>query len=179
MISIIVAIAENNAIGYKNKLVYWLPNDLKRFKALTTGNTIIMGRKTFESLPKGALPNRRNIVISRTAKADAFAGAECYPTLEAALEAAKSGYTFNDPKSDEGPKTSTDVFIIGGASVYKQALPLVDRLCLTYIYATPENADTFFPQWNNDEWTETFREEHEIDEKHDQRYAFIDLTRKK
>lgn len=178
MISIIVAIAENNAIGFENKLVYWLPNDLKRFKGLTTGNTIIMGRKTFESLPKGALPNRRNIVISHTAKADAFPGAECYPTLEEAIEAAKSGYTYNDPKSDEGPKTSTEIFIIGGASVYKQALPLADRLCLTYIFDTPEKADTFFPKWNEDEWTETFREEHETDEKHDQRYAFIDLVRK-
>lgn len=66
MISIIAAVAKNRAIGYKNKLIYWLPNDLKRFKALTTGNTIIMGRHTFESLPKGALPNRRNIVLSRT-----------------------------------------------------------------------------------------------------------------
>ena len=64
-ISIIVAIARNHGIGFENKLLYWLPNDLKRFKALTTGHTIIMGRKTFESLPKGALPNRRNIVLSR------------------------------------------------------------------------------------------------------------------
>lgn len=171
MISIIVAIAENNAIGYKNKLIYWLPNDLKRFKALTTGNTIIMGRKTFESLPKGALPNRRNIVISRSAKADAFTGAECYPTLEAALEAAKTGYTYND-------ETSTDVYIIGGASVYEQALASADRLCLTYIYDTPEDADTFFPSFEKTEWEETFREEHDVDEKHSQRYAFIDLVRK-
>lgn len=172
MISIIVAIAENNAIGFENKLIYWLPNDLKRFKGLTTGNTIIMGRKTFESLPKGALPNRRNIVISRTAAADAFPGAECYPTLEAALEAAKEGYTYNDV-------LSTDVYIIGGASVYNQALEFADRLCLTYIFDTPEQADTFFPKWNPEEWEEKFREEHEIDEKHNQRYAFIDLERKK
>ena len=66
MITIIAAVARNRAIGYENKLLYWLPNDLKRFKALTTGHTIIMGRKTFESLPKGALPNRRNIVLSRS-----------------------------------------------------------------------------------------------------------------
>lgn len=170
MISIIVAIAENNAIGYKNKLIYWLPNDLKRFKALTTGNTIIMGRKTFESLPKGALPNRRNIVISRSAQADAFPGAECYPTLEAAIEAAKTGYTLNG-------KTSTEVYIIGGASVYEQALAFADRLCLTYIYDTPDDADTFFPTFDKKEWKETFREEHDVDEKHNQRYAFIDLVR--
>ena len=68
MISIIAAVAKNRAIGFENKLIYWLPNDLKRFKALTTGHTIVMGRKTFESLPKGALPNRRNVVLSRTTK---------------------------------------------------------------------------------------------------------------
>ena len=69
MITIIAAVAKNRAIGYQNKLIYWLPNDLKRFKALTTGHTIIMGRNTFLSLPKGALPNRRNIVLSRSQKA--------------------------------------------------------------------------------------------------------------
>ena len=161
MISIIVAIAENNAIGSDNKLIYWLPNDLKRFKALTTSNTIIMGRRTFESLPKGALPNRRNIVLSRRGKAEDFPGADLYPNLNKALA------------SCEG-----DVYIIGGASVYKEALPIADRLCLTYIYDTPEKADTFFPQIDEDEWVETFREEHDIDEKHNYRYAFINLERK-
>lgn len=171
MISIIVAIAQNRAIGFENKLIYWLPNDLKRFKGLTTGNTIIMGRKTFESLPKGALPNRRNIVISRTASADAFPGAECYPTLEAAIEAAKSGYEYDG-------KHSTEVFIIGGASVYQQALPFADRLCLTLVHDTPAQADTYFPEWNDSEWQETFREDHDTDEKHNQKYSFIDLCRK-
>lgn len=161
MISIIVAIAENNAIGFENKLIYWLPNDLKRFKQLTTGNTIIMGRRTFESLPKGALPNRRNIVLSRNGKTEDFPGADLYPNLQEALA------------SCEG-----DVYIIGGASVYKEALPLADCLCLTYIYDTPENADTFFPSINKDEWEETFREDHDIDEKHSHRYSFINLTRK-
>ena len=161
MISIIVAIAENNAIGFENKLIYWLPNDLKRFKALTTGNTIIMGRKTFESFPKGALPNRRNVVLSRTGKPENFPGAELYPNLQEALA------------SCEG-----DVYIIGGASVYEQAMHIADRLCLTYVYDTPQNADTFFPTFNKDEWKEVFREEHEKDEKHNQRYAFVDLVRK-
>lgn len=161
MISIIVAIAENNAIGFENKLIYWLPNDLKRFKTLTTGNTIIMGRKTFESFPKGALPNRRNVVLSRTGKPEDFPGADLYPNLEKALA------------SCEG-----DVYIIGGASVYEQAMHIADRLCLTYVYDTPKNADTFFPTFNKDEWKEVFREEHEKDEKHNQRYAFVDLVRK-
>ena len=160
MISIIVAIAENNAIGFENKLIYWLPNDLKRFKALTTGNTIIMGRKTFESFPKGALPNRRNVVLSRTGKPEDFPGADLYPNLEKALASCKG-----------------DVYIIGGASVYKQALDIADRLCLTYVYDTPVKADTFFPEFNKNEWKEVFREEHDIDEKHNQKYAFVDLER--
>ena len=162
MISIIVAVAENRAIGFENKLIYWLPNDLKRFKELTTGNTIIMGRRTFESLPKGALPNRRNIVLSRHGKAEDFPGTDLYPTLDAALA------------SCEG-----DVYIIGGASVYAEALPQADRLCLTHIYDTPAQADTFFPAINEHEWVETFREEHEADEKHSHRYAFVNLERKR
>ncbi|MBQ9363860.1 MAG: dihydrofolate reductase [Bacteroidaceae bacterium] len=171
MISLIVAIAENRAIGLKNKLIYWLPNDLKRFKQLTTGHTIVMGRKTFESLPKGALPNRRNIVISRTERPDAFPGAECYPTLQAALEAARSGYIYNNVES-------TDVFIIGGSSVYQQALPVADRLCLTLIHDAPVEADTFFPKIDSAEWEETFREDHDADERHSHAYSFIDLCRK-
>ncbi|MCR5313672.1 MAG: dihydrofolate reductase [Bacteroidaceae bacterium] len=162
MISIIAAIAENNAIGFENKLIYWLPNDLKRFKALTTGNTIIMGRKTFESFPKGALPNRRNVVLSRTGKAEDFPGAEVYQTLAEALASCKG----------------EEIYIIGGASVYKEAFSIADRLCLTCVYDTPERADTFFPTFDKEEWKETFREEHEKDEKHTQRYAFVDLVRK-
>ena len=85
MLSIIVAIDRNNAIGIGNKLIYWLPDDLRRFKQLTTGNTIIMGRKTFESLPKGALPNRRNIVLSRN-KNVSFSGADVFPSFKEALD---------------------------------------------------------------------------------------------
>ena len=84
MINIIAAVAKDRAIGFQNKLIYWLPNDLKRFKSLTTGHTLIMGRNTFLSLPKGALPNRRNIVLSRTATD--FPGCDVYPSLEEALE---------------------------------------------------------------------------------------------
>lgn len=160
-ISIIVAIAENNAIGFENKLLYWLPNDMKRFKALTTGNTIIMGRKTFESFPKGALPNRRNVVLSRTGKAEDFPGADLYSSLTDALESCKG-----------------DVYIIGGASVYKEAFKIADRLCITYVYDTPEKADTFFPEFNRDDWKEVFIEEHDKDEKHAYKYAFVDLVRK-
>ena len=101
-ISIIAAVDSRMAIGFQNKLLFWLPNDLKRFKALTTGNTIIMGRKTFESLPKGALPNRRNVVLSSNPAAEC-PGAEVFTSLEAALESCQA---------------EEKVYIIGGASVY-------------------------------------------------------------
>ena len=158
MISIIAAISENRALGYENKLLYWLPNDLKRFKALTTGHTIIMGRNTFLSLPKGALPNRRNIVLTRSQKA--FPGCDVYTSLEEALAHCDK---------DE------DVYIIGGASVYRQALPLADRLCLTEINDTPEKADTFFPPY--DDWKEISREDHEKDERHEYEYSFVDYIK--
>ena len=159
MISIIAAVARNRAIGFKNKLIYWLPNDLKRFKALTTGHTIIMGRNTFLSLPKGALPNRRNIVLSRSAKV--LEGCEVYPSLEDALKHCAP---------DE------DIYIIGGASVYKQALQLADRLCLTEIDDTPTEADTFFPPYDEG-WQEESREDHSVDDRHDFAYSFVDYTR--
>ncbi len=161
MISIIAAIAENNAIGLNGKLLYWLPADLKRFKALTTGHTIIMGRKTFDSLPKGALPNRRNVVLTRSKKD--FPGAESFSSLKEAL-------------ANCAPKE--DIYIIGGASVYAEALPLVDRLCLTEVHDTPDEADAFFPDFDRTEWNIAFREEHEPDERHAQRFTFIDYVRK-
>ncbi len=157
-IHIIAAVAQNGAIGYQNKLIYWLPNDLKRFKALTTGHTIIMGRKTFDSLPKGALPNRRNIVLSRSTQT--LPGCEVFPSLDDALAHCSA---------DE------EVYIIGGASVYEQALPKADRLCLTEVHDTPVHADTFFPDYS--QWHETAREEHPADERHEQSYAFVDYER--
>lgn len=161
MISIIAAVAANRAIGFENKLLYWLPNDLKRFKSLTTGHTIVMGRKTFESLPKGALPNRRNVVLSRGGTH--FPGAETYATLQDALASCQA---------DE------EVYIIGGASVYQQAIPLADRLCLTEIPDTPAQADAFFPEFSCDEWQVAMEESHEADEKHSHPYRFVDYVRK-
>lgn len=160
-INIIAAVARNRAIGIDNKLIYWLPNDLKRFKALTTGHTIIMGRHTFESLPKGALPNRRNIVLSRTGKPEDFPGADLFRSLNEAISACEG-----------------DVYVIGGASVYKEALPIADRLCLTCVHDTPAEADTFFPEIDSSHWKETMREEHDTDEKHAYRYAFVDMEKK-
>ena len=157
-ISIIAAVAKNRAIGYQNKLLYWLPNDLKRFKQLTTGHTIIMGRKTFDSLPKGALPNRRNVVLSHTVTE--LPGCEVYPSLEEALA---------HTAADE------DIYIIGGETVYRQAMPIATRLCLTEIDDTPASADAFFPEYT--EWKESVREDHVKDEKHNQNYAFVDYVR--
>lgn len=158
MITIIAAVAKNRAIGYENKLIYWLPNDLKRFKALTTGHTIVMGRNTFLSLPKGALPNRRNIVLSRSTKE--LPGCDVYTSLEEAL---------SHCTPDE------DIYILGGASVYRQALKMADRLCLTEVNDTPEKADTFFPPY--DDWKEERREDHPIDERHEYEYSFVDYIK--
>ena len=155
-IALIAAIAKNNAIGIGNKLIYWLPNDLKRFKELTTGHAIIMGSNTFRSLPKGALPNRRNIVLSR--KETEFPGTETFKSLEEALANCKN---------------EDIVYIIGGEMLYKTAIPFADILCLTEINDTPENADAFFPEFTKSEWEVIENEAHEKDEKHDYEYRFV------
>ena len=132
----IAAVARNRAIGFENKLIYWLPNDLKRFKALTTGHTIVMGRKTFESLPKGALPNRRNCVLTRST--EQLPGCECFKNWDSFIASCQP---------DE------DIYIIGGASLYSGLIDKAQRLCLTEIDNTPAQADTFFPDYS--EWKET------------------------
>ncbi len=161
-ISIIVAVSENNAIGHNNKLLYWLPNDLKRFKALTTGHTIIMGRNTFASLPKGALPNRRNLVLTTNQNLD-FPGAEHFSSLKEALGSCKE---------------EEEIFIIGGASVYKQAISIADKIYLTLVEDITKEADVFFPEIKKEEWKETSREPHPSDEKHHYSYIFIDYERR-
>jgi len=161
MICIIAAVAQNGAIGYRNKLLYSLPNDLRRFKTLTTGHTIIMGRRTYDSLPKGALPNRRNIVLSRRLKD--LPNVEIYPSLKKALEACSP---------------EEEIYIIGGSSVYAEAFPLADRLYLTEVMDTPKEADVFFPLYNNDEWEVISQEFHEPDERHAQTYRFVEYSRK-
>lgn len=163
MISIIAAVDRQLAIGFQNKLLFWLPNDLKRFKALTTGHTVVMGRKTFESLPKGALPNRRNIVLS-TRQGASYPGAETYSSLEAALQQCSA---------------EEKVFIIGGASLYKQALHLADELLLTEVDAIAPQADAYFPAIDPEIWQEKNKEVHLADEKHPFAYAFTDYLRKR
>lgn len=160
-ISLIAAVARNRAIGKDNKLIYWLPDDMKRFKALTTGHTIIMGRRTFESLPKGALPNRRNIVITRNPQFSA-------PGVEVALSVEDA---FRMAKSDG------EVFVIGGEQIYRATLPFASRLYLTEIDATFFGADAFFPDVNWKEWRETLREHHQSDDRNPHPYSFVNYER--
>ena len=157
-VNMIAAVARNRAIGFENKLIYWLPNDLKRFKQLTTGHTIVMGRRTFESLPKGALPNRRNCVLTRSIKS--LPGCECFASWEDFVATCSP---------DE------DIYIIGGASLYNELLGVADRLCLTEVDDTPANADTFFPDYS--QWHEVTREDHSTDERHSHAYSFVDYEK--
>ena len=161
-VAIIVAIAEGNAIGKDQQLLCHMPADLKRFKALTTGHTIIMGRKTFESLPH-ALPNRRNIVLTSQPNAY-FPGCEVCSSLPEAL-ACYAG--------------EEEVFIIGGGQVYRQALSLTNKLYITYIHHAFPEATTFFPELDAAQWEETDREEHPADEKNPYPYTYINYSRKR
>lgn len=158
-ISIIVAIAENFAIGKNNDLLFHLPNDLKRFKEITSGKTIIMGRNTLLSLPKWPLPNRRHVVISDI-PGDSFEGCEMASSIEEAVALVKN---------DE------EAFIIGGGMVYRQFYPLAGKLYLTLVHK-PFEADVYFPEINYGEWTEESREDH-YDEKNDFDYSYINLVR--
>ena len=160
-LSIIVAVASDGAIGRANDLLWHLPADLKRFKELTTGHTILMGRKTFESLPRGPLPNRRNIIISRSLPAQP--GAEVYPTIQQALEACAS---------DE------EVFIIGGGEIYRQLLPNTERIYLTRVQASFSDAEVFFPELDPTEWTEEAREVYPRDERNEYDTELLLLRRR-
>ncbi len=161
-LALIAAVARNMAIGHENKLIYWLPKDLKRFKTLTTGYTIIMGSNTFRSLPKGALPNRRNIVLSR--KENNFMGAEHYDSLEYALSTCSN---------------EDIVYIIGGESLYNAAIPLADILYLTEVDDTPTKADAFFPNIDKSKWSIIEKEDFTKDEKHSHNYSFVTYRKNK
>ena len=161
LLSVIVALGKNNEIGKGNDLLCHLPADLKRFKEITSGHAVIMGRKTFDSLPKGPLPNRRNIVISRNSELK-IEGAEVYSSLDLALLKLCN---------------EEEVFIIGGAQIYKQILPDADKLYLTKIHAAFPDADVFFPFIDYSQWHETAREIHSADERHLFGFTFLELER--
>jgi len=157
-VSIIVAIGENNAIGKNNQLLWHMPNDLKHFKEITSGRTIIMGRKTFDSVGK-PLPKRRNIVVTR--QDITIPGCEVVKSIEDGLALCKN---------------EDEVFIGGGAEIYKLAMHLTDRIYLTIIHKVFD-ADTFFPEIDHKEWKEVSREDYQPDEKNPLPYSFITLER--
>lgn len=156
MISIIVAVAKNYAIGKNNTLLWHIPEDLIRFKKITTGHTIIMGKRTWESLPKRPLPNRRHIVITDI-PGDHFEGAETAYSIDEAI-------SLTDPQ--------TENFVIGGASVYRQFLPMCNRLYLTVVYKDFEG-DVFFPELNPAEWNQVSAEEHPADAQNSFSYTYF------
>lgn len=161
-LSAIVAVDENGAIGKNGDLLCYLPADLKHFKNITMGYTIIMGRRTWESLPKGALPGRKNVVITRNNDFTA-PGAEVYHSLEEALLA-----TEQDERR----------FVIGGGMLYNEAFAITDTLYLTRIHASFPDADTFFPSFEPSQWQEISREYHDADERNAYPYSFIELRRR-
>jgi len=158
IVSIVVAISENHAIGKDNKLLWYLPNDLKHFKNITIGHTIIMGRKTYESVGK-PLPNRRNIIITRQNMT--IEGCEVVNSIEAALALCSN---------------EAEVFIVGGAEIYKQSLSKTDRIYITIVHQHFEG-DSYFPEIEGNIWKETEREDHEPDEKNLLPYSFITFER--
>jgi dihydrofolate reductase len=159
MISLVVAAARNNVIGKGNALPWDLPNDLKHFREVTAGHTVIMGRKTFESIGR-PLPKRRNVVITRQPDYKPE-GVEVAASLEAALASV--------PASEEA-------FIIGGGEIFKMALPIADRVYLTRVEADVAG-DAFFPVLAPDEWREVSRQEGVVDEKNALPYTFLVFER--
>jgi len=157
MVSMIAAIGNGRALGKSNDLLWRIPDDLKRFKTLTTGHPIVMGRKTFESIGK-PLPNRTSIVITRDTSWS-HEGVLTAASIEEALEKAKAIHQ--------------DVFILGGGQIYAQALPFADRLCLTLIDDT-KDADIFFPEYEKEFTKVTFHEDREHE---GLKYKWVDLER--
>jgi dihydrofolate reductase len=158
-ISAVVAIAENNAIGKNNQLLWHLPNDLKHFRQITSGHTVIMGRKTYDSVGR-PLPNRRNIIITR--QNIEIPGCEVVGSVDEALALCAG---------------EQEVFIVGGAEIYKLAMPQTNKIHLTIVHQEFD-ADAYFPPIDYSVWVETDREDHGTDEKHAIAYSFITLQRR-
>lgn len=158
-LTLVVAISENNAIGKDNQLLWYLPADLKHFKEITSGNTIIMGRKTYDSIGR-PLPNRRNIVITRQNNLS-IDNVEVVGSLEEAILQCKNEH---------------EIFVIGGAEIYKQALKHTNRIYLTTIHQNYD-ADAYFPELKENEWIEVSKEYHNADEKNNVAYTFSTLER--
>ena len=160
MITIIAAVAENNALGKNNDLLWHLPNDFKRFKELTSGHYIIMGRKTFESFPK-PLPNRTHVIVSRQKK---FAPEGCFVVDSIAKAIATC-------------PVNEDLFIIGGGEIYKQSINFADKLNITKVHENFD-AEIFFPEIDLDIWKLDSEEFHSKDEKHKYDFIFLSYSKK-
>ena len=161
MLTIIAATSENNALGKDNQLVWHLPDDFKRFKALTSGHFFIMGRKTFESFPK-PLPNRTHIIITRQKDYKAPEGCFVVNNLTKAIALC--------PKNEE-------VFVIGGGEIYKQSINIIQKIEITKVHTTVE-ADTFFPKIDLERWKLVFEEFHSKDEKHAFDFTFLTYVKR-
>lgn len=162
-ISIIAAVADGNrSIGYKKKLPWNLPADMKHFKDLTLGHTLLMGKRTFESLPEGALPHRKNIVLSSVLSEGVAEGYYEANSLEDALELSSN---------------ADEVFIIGGSSVYNQCLDMADFMYITWVHGEFPG-DAFFPEVDFSKWEEISKEDHEPDIKNEHPYTFCLYKRK-
>lgn len=160
---LVAALDRNGAIGRDNDLPWRLPDDLKRFKALTLGKTLLTGRKTADSLGR-ALPGRRNLVLTRSGRVP-FPGMEAVDSVEAAVAAAESG-------------GSDALCVIGGGEVYALCLPIATQLQLTHVDTAVEDADAFFPAFDANNWTVTSRESHPADERHRFAFEFVEYVRK-
>ena len=162
MISMIAAVAENNVIGNKNTIPWHLPEDFKYFKERTLGKTIVMGLNTFNSIGGKPLPGRKHIILTNDPNYIPPEDCRIAHSIDEVLEMIKS---------------EPEVFVCGGASVYKQFLPMAQKLYITKVHAVPEG-DTYFPEINKEEWKETWRENRKADEKNKYDYSFVILERK-
>ena len=170
IISLIVAVANNGVIGGGNTLLWNLPTDMKHFREITSGHTVIMGRKTFESIGR-TLPNRRNIVITRD-KNYTRDDIEVVNSIEEALRLVG----LEQGKEFEENQDEVEVFIIGGGEIYKQAIDKAQKLYITEVHQDFEG-DTLFPEIDKKKWQETSRENFEIDEKNNIPYSFVEYKK--
>ena len=159
-LSLLAALDRNFAIGKDGDLPWHLPDDLRRFKALTLGKPLLMGRRTAESLRR-ALPGRRNLVLTRRGRAP-FPGMEAFASLEAALAAVAD---------------APEACVIGGGAVFAETLPLARRMHLTWVDTAVAGADAYFPRFDPAAWRETWREAHAADARHACAFAFVDYAR--
>jgi dihydrofolate reductase len=161
MISIIVAVSEDWGIGKDNELLWHISEDLKRFKKLTSGNAVIMGKKTWESLPRRPLPGRKNIVLT--------------DDPNESIENSVTAYSIDDALDKCGP--AEEIFIIGGGSIYRQFMPIADRLFITHVHKKAP-ADIFFPEIDRSVWEIIEKEEFKTDESNNIPYTYTVYGRK-